>query len=343
MATGTLIGLDIGSASIRAAESRRDKSGTVVTNFAAAPLPRGVVRGGVINDEKTVTGALRQLWTTARFRTRDVVLGVTNRQVVVREMSVTNLPRKELRKSLPFQVRHVLPLPVEQALLDFYPLEDEAGAKTVRGLLIAAPKEPVVVAVRAAEQAGLHVARVDLASFALLRAVSRLDETVEAIVDIGAQATTVVIHRDGEPLIVRTVPRGGDEITEMIAQRLSVKDDAAEGLKREVGLLDSGDPTARDVIQGAVRPLTNEIRSSFAYLTAAGDQPVRVGRLALSGGGAALPGFAEALAADLGVDVAVANPLARIRDLGKRARASVAAAGSHATVAIGLTLGVAGS
>ena len=84
----------------------------------------------------------------------------------------------------------------------------------MRGLLVAAPKEPVIAAVHAIERAGLHVARVDVASLALLRAVSRLDGQVEAIVDIGAQATTVVVHVDGEPLIVRTVPRGGADITE---------------------------------------------------------------------------------------------------------------------------------
>ena len=63
---------------------------------------------------------------------------------------------------------------------------------------------------------------VDLASFALLRAASRLDAQVEAIVDIGAEVTSVVVHADGEPLIVRTVPRGGTEITESLATRLGV-------------------------------------------------------------------------------------------------------------------------
>jgi type IV pilus assembly protein PilM len=342
MGTVSLIGLDIGSDSIRAAETRHDKGGVTITRFGRVPLPRGVVRGGVINDEKAVTGALRQLWTTGRFRGRKVVLGVTNRQVVVREMSVTNLPPRELKQSLPFQVRHVLPLPVENALLDFYPLEDAGSSKTVRGLLIAAPKEPVLTAVQATEHAGLHVARVDLASFALLRATARLDEGVEAIVDIGAHTTTVVIHRDGEPLIVRTVPRGGAEITDTIAQRLDLSFEAADELKRRVGLRDGEEPGAQDVIAGAVRPLINEIRSSFAYLTA-GDQPARVERLGLTGGGCALPGLADVLSADLGVGVVIADPLARLRDCAKGARGDVEQSGPAAAVAIGLTLGTGGS
>src|SRR4051794_15030634 len=179
------IGLDIGTVSIRAAETGRGKEGPVITNFAQIPLPRGAVEGGVVLDDKTVATALKQLWARAKFRHKHVVLGITNPQIVVREMAVANLPRRELRKSLPFQVRDALPLPVDKSLLDFFPLEDPGTAETVRGLLIAAPKEAVLAAVRATERSGLHVAHVDLASFALLRAASRLDDRVEALVDIG--------------------------------------------------------------------------------------------------------------------------------------------------------------
>ena len=147
---------------------------------------------------------------------------MTNPQLVVREMSVANLPAKEMRQSLPFQVRDMLPLAVERSLLDFHPLEEPGDSPTVRGLLIAMPKDAVMATVEAVEKAGLHVDGVDLASFAVLRAVSRLDSQVEAIVDIGAQVTSLVVHADGEPLIVRTVPRGGTEITESMAARLGV-------------------------------------------------------------------------------------------------------------------------
>ena len=213
MATANPIGLDIGSSSIRAVEARRGKDDHTLINFGQVPLPPGAVQGGVVQDPAAVTAALKQLWAASKFGTRQVSLGVTNPQLVVREMSVSNLPAKELHKSLPFQVRDMLPLAVDRSLLDFHPLEEPGDNPTVRGLLIAMPKEAVIVVVDAVEKAGLHVAGVDLASFALLRAASRLDSQVEAIVDIGAQVTSVVVHADGEPLIVRTVPRGGGRRT----------------------------------------------------------------------------------------------------------------------------------
>jgi type IV pilus assembly protein PilM len=337
MAAVTLIGLDIGSTSIRAVETSRGKDGPAITNFGLVPLSHGTVQGGVINDDKAVTLALKELWATAKFRRREVVLGVTNPQVVVREMSVTNVPGAELRKSLPFQVRDMLPLPVARSVLDFYPLEDPGDNKTVRGLLIAAPKDAVLSAIQATERAGLHVVRVDLAAFALLRAASRLDAQVEALVDIGARATSVVVHADGEPLIVRTIPRGGEEITEMIATRLGATGSEAESLKCRVGLRTDEEPETAEVIWDAVRPLIREIRSSFAYLTA-GDRQTHVTTVALSGGGALLPGLVEALSGQLGVEVVTADPLIRLRDSRRRHHDKLGPFRSSAAVSIGLAL-----
>ncbi len=236
MAAVNLIGLDIGTVSIRAAETSNSKDGPVISNFGHILLPPGVVQNGAVQDEPAVTAALKQLWSTFKFRSRKIALGVTHQQIVVRETTVANLPAKEMRQALPFQVRDALPLAPEKSLIDFYPLEEPGDAETVRGLLIAAPKEPVLAAIRAIEAAKLHVVRVDLATFALLRAASRLDEQVEALVDIGAHATSVIVHHDGEPLIVRTIPRGGNEITKTIADRLDVPIEQAEELKCRIGL-----------------------------------------------------------------------------------------------------------
>ena len=236
MAGVTPIGLDIGSSSIRAVEVRRGKDDYALINFGQVPLPLGTVHGGVVQDSAVVTSALKQLWAACKFGTKHVSIGVTNPQLVVREMSVSNLPAKEMRRALPFQVKDALPLVVERSLLDFHPLEEPGDNPNVRGLLIAMPKDAVLTAVDAAEKAGLHVDAVDLASFALLRAASRLDAQVEAIVDIGAEVTSVVVHADGEPLIVRTVPRGGVEITASIATRLGIPVAEAEALKCRFGL-----------------------------------------------------------------------------------------------------------
>jgi type IV pilus assembly protein PilM len=340
MAGVTPIGLDIGSASIRAVEVRRAKDEHTLTNFGQVPLPRGTVQGGIVQDPVLVTSALKQLWAACRFDTKRVMLGVTNPQLVVREMSVSNLPDKEMRKSLPFQVRDMLPLAVERSILDFHPLEAPGNSPTVRGLLIAMPKDAVLSAVQAVEKAGLHVVGVDLASFALLRAASRLDAQVEAIVDIGAEVTSVVVHADGEPLIVRTVPRGGSEVTESMATRLGITPAEAEAVKCRFGLHGDGNPDTALAAGDAIRPLVNELRSSFTYL-ASGERQKQVTRISLCGGSALMPGLAEHLQEKLKVSVMYADSAGRLRDTRKARQRGFDSFVPSAAVSIGLTLGVA--
>jgi type IV pilus assembly protein PilM len=332
------IGLDIGSTSIRAVEVRRTKDDIALNNFGQVPLPTGAVVGGVVQDSLAVTSALKQLWAACRFGTKHVILGVTNPQLVVREMSVANLPPKDLRQALPFQVKDALPLAVEKALLDFYPLEEPGANPTVRGLLIAMPKEAVLAAVDATQKAGLHVDGVDLASFALLRAASRLDTQVEAIVDIGSDVTSVVVHADGEPLIVRTVPRGGIEITAAMATRLGIPPQEAEMVKCRFGLHGDGNPVTADAAADAVRPLASELRSSFTYL-ASGERQKQVTRLALCGGSALMPGLAEHLQQQLGITVMYADGASRLRDTRKGRDRGFDSFVPSAAVSIGLTLG----
>jgi type IV pilus assembly protein PilM len=340
MASVTPIGLDIGASSIRAVEVRRAKDGYSLSNFGQVPLPHGTVHGGVVQDQVAVTSALKQLWAACRFGTKQVNLGVTNPQLVVREMAVSNLPAKEMRQALPFQAKDALPLAVERSLLDFYPLEDPGDNPTVRGLLIAVPKDAVLTAVDAAEKAGLHVNSVDLASFAMLRAASRLDAQVEAIVDVGSDVTSVIVHLDGEPLIVRTVPRGGIEITESMATRLGIPPAEAEALKRRFGLHGDGRPEAAEAAGDAIRPLVSELRSSFTYL-ASGERQKQVTRLALCGGSALMPGLAEHLQNQLGIAVVYADTTSRLRDTRKGRERGFDSFAPSAAVSIGLTLGAA--
>jgi type IV pilus assembly protein PilM len=340
MVAAHLIGLEIGSTSVRAADVCRGKDGPVVSAFGHVPLPDGAVRAGAVQDGQAVTAAVKQLWASHRFHGRRVVLGLANPQVVVRETAVLNLPDRELRRSLPFQVQDALPMPVQRCVLDFHPVQRSAGAETVRGLLIAAPKDAVLAAVHAVERAGLHVARVDLAAFALIRAASGVDGQVEAMVDIGARVTTVVVHSDGRPVIVRTVPRGGAEITETIADRLGGGLADAESVKRRIGMRAELDLETAELIRDAGRPVVSEIRGSLAYLNAA-DPQARVTRIVLSGGGSLLPGFADALAGQFDIDVRPADPVVRVRDRRGGPPGDPDVFRATAAVPIGLTLGAA--
>src|SRR5881409_960329 len=190
------IGVDIGSTGVRAAELSMRTVPPQLVRVAQVAVPEGAVVSGEVRDPAAVADALRQLWHRGRFRSREVVLGVANQRVVVREVSLPWLTDKELRESLPFQVQEFVPIPVEEAVLDFHILEEfeREGRRMVRLLLVAAQKTMIQQIVQAAEAARLRPVGLDLVPFAIVRSVGSidgvgLDESTggdEAVVEVGA-------------------------------------------------------------------------------------------------------------------------------------------------------------
>lgn len=337
---GHVIGVDIGSTAVRAAVlTPSSKNGVAAMRGSGIDrvlLPTGSVSNGVVTDPEAVTSALKLLWNRNHLNCKRVVLGVTNPQVVVRELRLPKLPPDQLRKALPFQARDVIALPLDQALLDFSPLGPaDPVSNTVPGLLTAVPKEPVLTAVRAVEKAGLRVARVDLSSLGLLRSIGSEGPAVEALVDIGAELTTIVVHRDGIPRVVRVVARGGAELTDQVADHADITAIDAEVAKRTIGML--GDTSVATLLRDAVRPMVNEVRSSVHFFSA--NNGVQVERIWLTGGTAFLPGLVEMFTEQIGIPTMIAAPLRHVEQV-DQAKHPVNA--EHASaVSVGLAMGTA--
>ena len=236
----TRIGVDVGSTAVRVAEVAAGDI-PVIVRAAQVPLRPGVVEAGEVRQPEAVAEALRELWSKSGVKSKQVHLGVGNQRVVVREVALPWLPEKELRDTLGFQVQEFIPMPAEEAVLDFDPLGemDQGGRRMVRILLVAAHKPMVNALVEAALAAKLDPQGVDLSPFAVTRAVGTGDSGLdldssgdEAIVDIGAQVTSICVHDRGVIRFVRMLPSGGRDITLAIASGLGVDDEVAERLKR---------------------------------------------------------------------------------------------------------------
>ena len=176
MNSRVVVGVDIGDDSVRAVEvTGLDKERPTVVRYREISLPEGAVKDGEVAEVNTVAAALRQLWSAGGFRSKKIVLGVGNSKVLVRDLTVPRLGAKEIRQSLPSHVQDMLPVPVADALLDFYPISEstsEAGP-VVHGLLVAAIKDAVKANVTAAQLAGLSPVAMDLIPFALSRLHAR--------------------------------------------------------------------------------------------------------------------------------------------------------------------------
>jgi type IV pilus assembly protein PilM len=317
----TRIGLDIGSTAVRAAELTEGSPPTVI-RAAQVPLSAGAVENGEVRDVEAVSEALRELWTRGGFKSRKVWMGVGNQRVVVREIALPTMAEKELRQSLGFQVQEFIPMPVDEAVLDYHLIEEIEvdGRPMMRLLLVAAQKAMVDTLVAAATGAKLEPMGLDLVPFAMVRAVGatgagmELETTGgEAVVDVGAHVTNIVVHAAGETRFVRILPSGGRDITVAIARGLSVDDEVAERLKRgeTVDDVDATPEQAHEIAMQRATQFVDEIRSSLEFYTAQ-TQGARIERLLISGGGSKLEGFIDILRQRIPVTVEPGRVFSRV-------------------------------
>lgn len=347
------VGLDIGSTGVRAAQLSWRRDVTRLERIGQVALPIGAVRDGEVVDPAAVAAALRQLWKQGRFSSKKVVLGVANQKVIVRQIDLPWMPVKELHKSLAYQVADVIPLPVENAVLDFHQLEEvvtDEGERRQRVLIVAAARDMVQASLDAVTAAGLEPHAVDLTSFALLRAVGHIDglgmtRTAEALVDVGANVTNIAVHQAGVPRFVRILVLGGSDVSEKLADRMGLPIEQAEYVKQTTQA--PLDPNAANVspvervLETAASNWVEEVRGSLDYYAA---QPgsVPVGRILVSGGGSQLSGLVQRLSAATRLPVQAADPL-RALEIGRTglSEGQLTYMSPLSAVPVGLALGAA--
>ena len=313
----SVVGVDIGANTIRGVEVQASATTKpVIVRMGEVAFPEAAVRKGEVVEVGTIATALKRLWSTTGFKSKDVVLGMGGQRVFARDFSVPAAPIETIRESLPFQAQDMLPVPVNDVLMDFYPIsiEETANGQQVSGLLVAGMKEAINANVQAIVGAGLRPVHVDLIPFALCRAITprRSARGREAIIEIGASTTNVVVVVDGVPKFVRIIPNGGDDITRTMVQRLGWAPQQAEHANRAIGLgLNSVSPEERPIIEiiyEVAGELLGNIRNTLSYYAnARPTEPIE--RVLFTGRGALLGGLANALADVTRLPVGIADPL----------------------------------
>lgn len=350
MAKTRVVGLDIGTSAVRAAEVEFGSGGpgasrATLHRFAEIGLPTGAVRDGEVVETSTVAGALKQLWQKGGFSSKKVNIGVGNQRVIVRDLELPWMPLAAIRKTLPFQAQELLPVAVDSALLDFYPTGESVGetGRLAQGLFVAAVRETVTQNVLACESAGLTPEVVDLNAFALTRALVQGDlagRTV-AIVEIGARITTIVVVVAGSPRLVRHLAQGGDNATDGVAAALRTTQAEADRLKREIGIGHGFNPElapAAESITHVSTTLVEAIRGTLGYFSQSNPQ-TPVESIVLTGGAVMLPGLGQFVASSTRLPVTLGSPLQHVEVA--RTAGDARAVDSRIALAVGLAYGVA--
>jgi type IV pilus assembly protein PilM len=312
--TKTIVGLDIDASGIVAA-SVAVNGRLRVREAAVTPLEPGIIRDGEVIDVEGLTAALRVLYRENKGLDKRVRVGLANQKIVVRVVDLPFLEdAKEIDAAVRFHAQDQLPMPLEHAVLDYQLLDvvqDETGRRQ-RVLLVAARREMVERVLSALRAAGLKPEGVDLSAFAMVRALHRPGTDDEQILYLSIGGlTNLAVARGTLCSFARASGSGVEALAADVAERSQLTLEHAHGWLVHVGLEQpiediDGDAeiveNVRRVLVDGVRRIAADVRSSLDYHRMQ-DEGASVSRAVLTGQAAAIPGFALALASELGMAV----------------------------------------
>jgi type IV pilus assembly protein PilM len=280
------IGVELGRRAIKVAAVR----GRQLTAAGIHPTPDGAVDGGAIRNPTAVAAALRTGLRAAGVRGGRAVVGMGGRTALVRTFLLPPMPVDELKNAVKWEAERHLPLRIDAAVLDAQVVREatEDGQRRIEVLMAAVPERDALAYYQVAHDAGLDVAALEVSALALSRSLAD-PGTLTAAVDIAADATEIVIAHGDLPPVCRSLPIGAD--------RLGARSAAGEASD------ESPTPGWQDLLEG--------LTSSIDYFHALGRRD-RVERVVLTGEGTEVPGLARMLTTELGVPVAVGDPLNRL-------------------------------
>lgn len=311
-----IVGIDISSRVVRAAEVRlRPKRPPKVLRVSSVEIVEGVIRRGEIIEPKTLAAALRQLWVRGRFRTRRAAIGMAGTKIYVRDAILPKTPIAYLREQLPFIVQDLIPLPVEEALLDFYPAATEVTDEgpMLRGILVASRTEVSKGASYTLLKAGLSPVSIDFTGFGVVRAIEPIGKaTGRALtIAVGTGVTNLIVTEAGVPRFARTVSMGDLDMLNAISRRLQISYSEAQALRNRIGITtqrgeDRTDLAAVEAIHSASWDLLSSIRDTVTYYASVYPE-LPIERINLVGVGVDFPGFHEALGDLVGLPVTLST------------------------------------
>lgn len=327
-----LVGLKIGGSQIAAARIDNGASPELV-QAVREPLEHGIVVGGELRDPEALAVALKEFFDKHKLPKRGVRLGIANNRIGVRTFEVVGIDDpKQLANAIHFRAQEVLPIPLEEAVLDYQVLSEFVnadGQPVRRVLLVVAYRELVDRYVYACHKAGLQIVGIDLEAFALLRAIAAPHDPVAGsergalvAVSVGHDRSTFAVSNGRVCEFTRVLEWGGWALNLAIARALDTSPSEAEPIKRALsfmGQMEVPDGFSEDQLtaarEAAKRQLQTFARELVSSLQFYQNQPgsLGIGEIALTGGTAHLPGLGAELERLIGVPVRVADPLARLK------------------------------
>lgn len=320
--SGKVAGIDIGSKTIKLAELTEKKNGIELSHIAVAPMPAEAVVDGVIVNPAIVGDTIARMADSCNVEAVRAVGAVSGPSVLTRQLRLPRMSEAQLRRSIPWEAKRYISSPIEDCIVEFEILQDVPGDSEITVLLVVAPKTAVDGQVESIERAGFDAVAIDIGPFAVVRSVIETAPDLEyrklslALVDIGAHYTDFNIVTQGNLVFTRSIPLGGETITQGIHSTLNLDVAEAEEFKYHLNALKMipangkvGNPVINS-IQTTLDELVREIRRTINYyqsLFAEGSEEGVIQGLLLSGGTSRMQNIDKYLERQLQIPVQTAD------------------------------------
>jgi type IV pilus assembly protein PilM len=353
------IGIDIGGSSIKAVELANNNGRAQLVTYGYLERSLSEDKTKLIDQPEKTAEMIKKVIEKSKIISKRVITALPAQAVYTSIISLPEIEKKDLgsakkiAEAVEWEAKKVLPLPIEEMILDWKILEDEEKLKeTIKDeenkkvvdlqvLLTAASKEVVGKYIEIFKKAGLELLSLETESFAMARSLVGKDKSLILIADIGAGATDICVVENAIPLMTRSVNIGGLEITKEIKDTLKVNLSQAEQFKRDLESNStnlSGQEDLPEVIKKPLQAIINEIQYSINfYLEQPSNKGKKFEKIILSGGTANLFNLTKIITNELKVRTFVGNPWARViypQDL----QPTLDVAGTRLASAIGLAM-----
>jgi len=337
----SLVGLDIGSNSVKAVEIEptANKGYRLVNWGVSAPLSEAIVDGEIM-DRQLVTDAITNLLESRGIRSKNVVAAVSGRAVIVKKITMNKLSAEDAQQAVYWEAEQHVPYDINDVSLDFEILGPApSDPKQMQVLLVAAKKDMVLSFSDLIREAGLQPLIVDVDSFAVQNALAANydfgPEEIVAILNIGAEITNINITQAGVPYFTKDLQVGGNSFIEGAQRKFNLsQSEAAAAVRGESG----PELEVAAVVEQACEGLATALERAQAFLRTSGEAGA-VSRIMLCGGASLTPGVSQFLNRRFGIPAEIANPLARVSyDPALFAGQDVMKVAPLLTVGIGLAL-----
>ena len=328
-----LVGLDIGSHSIKAVEIDDSKKGMSLKSFGAIGLPKDAIVEGAVKEMEIVAAAIKNLFRNLSIRNKNVATAISGFSVIVKKISIAQREESELESGIHDEAEQYIPFDISDVNLDYEVLtdqdiegegeeeseEEEEKASDTSGamdvMLVAAKKDIVEDYVSLIRLAGLNPVVMDVDAFALQNAFELSIEDMAgcyAIINVGAEELGINAVKDGVSIFTRDSSYGGAQITEEIMSKFNLSYEEAEKMKLGGIKIDKEKAALEGIFTSMVSGWVQEIKRALDFLSSTYPDE-KIERIYISGGAYRIPGFKKYLEIETNILVEELNPFANLQ------------------------------